>query len=175
MNGQPECVPFCDDTALGALAFSPDGQFLATAALNGGLAVRNTATFALDFAHLCPDGVRITGLAFSPDARRLAAACWDGTVYLVHRRAAPGPAAAWTLLPVRHAHVLLNATRPGAYPAWLSSRLVRRRRLGEGVPHRGWTDGGSVSCLCRRARPRLRCWPCGPTPPSPRPPRPCSP
>ncbi len=81
-----EQVQFSDDTALAVLAFSPDGRVLATAALNGGLALRATADFALQLAHLTAGGVRYTGLAFAPDSRQLVATSWDGSILLAQRQ-----------------------------------------------------------------------------------------
>lgn len=66
---------------VGAIAFSPGGQYMVAGLLDGSLQVlagSNRKTIAI----LKGPGARVTDLAYSPDGRFLAASSHDGNVYL---------------------------------------------------------------------------------------------
>ncbi len=67
--------------ALGALAWSPDGQIIATGGVDGRVILWDVATSSAQrvfIGHID----RVVALAFSPDGRTLASASWDRTVRL---------------------------------------------------------------------------------------------
>jgi WD40 repeat protein len=83
VRGEDKEISFWEqrDSVL-AVAFSPDGRFLATGggASNGSVAVWETAT--LTRKHFFKDTGRANDLAFSPDGKALAVASYDGPVTL---------------------------------------------------------------------------------------------
>jgi hypothetical protein len=67
-----------------ALAVSPDGRFLASAALDGEVMITDVATGKVTIAMATPDGSSALSAAFSPDGTQLAVGDDKQSVYLWH-------------------------------------------------------------------------------------------
>ena len=118
---------------IGALAFSPDGQILATGSWGGvtrlwdmatgssswGSTIRlwDTATGTLQHSLLGHTG-RVSALAFSPDGQTLASGSWDGTVLL-------WDVAAWISSPLASGDFRNQETNPdGHWEVWENGTTV---------------------------------------------------
>lgn len=162
---QAKTVAFDGLSEAYTLLFSPDGETLASAHLNGELAVWNAADLRLETT-LRADGTFCTALKFSQDGRWLAAA--DGLVIRIWaagdwalRGTFKGHRAAVTSLTFNANGNLLSAARDGTIKEWTVPPRERSAASELAIPFvddAGWSAGKRTLVTVNLTEDTVRLW-----------------
>ena len=120
---------------IGAIAFSPDGELLASSGENGRVGIWNVRTGS-QVRELQLSDRTLRAIAFSPDGKLLAASGWDGTIYicdsksgtLVRKIAASRGAVNWVFFSSEGADIISGSRDDDFFAIWqvATGKLLQR-------------------------------------------------